>query len=127
MVFTVINGLQFMNPRMMVKKGGKCPPGNINEWFLEASGLKEHVLKKLPKPIASKIKFDQTTFGRYPENLLISRRRFNKAYAVCPCSVQLQALACLHGLICFALGNCMYAYHIRGVNDQPHIVSILML
>lgn len=74
--------LQFMNPKMMVKKGGKCPPGNINSWFFEASGLKEHVLKKLPKQVASKINFEQTTFGRYPENLLISRRRFNHAYAV---------------------------------------------
>lgn len=72
---------EFMNPKMMVKKGGKCPPGNINNWFFEASGLKEHVLKKLPKQVASKINFEQTTFGRYPENLLISRRRFNHAYA----------------------------------------------
>lgn len=71
-----------MNPKLMVKKGGKCPPGNINDWFFEANGLKEHVLKKLPKQIASKLNVDQTSFGRYPENLLISRRRYNKAYAV---------------------------------------------
>ena len=88
-----------MNPKLMVKKGGKCPPGNINDWFFEASGLKEHVLKKLPKAVASKINVDQTTFGRYPENLLISRRRFNKAYAVKTCSKQagvdvLPVLAC---------------------------------
>ena len=71
-----------MNPKLMVKKGGKCPPGNINDWFFEANGLKEHLIKKLPKPVAQKLNVDQTSFGRYPENLLISRKRFNKAYKV---------------------------------------------
>ena len=71
-----------MNPKLMVKKGGKCPPGNINDWFFEANSLKEHLLKKLPKPIAQKINVEQSSFGRYPENLLISRKRYNKAYKV---------------------------------------------
>lgn len=74
--------LQFMNPKMMVKKGGKCPDGHINSWFFEGNGLKEHVSKKLPKQTASKVQFGQKDFKRYPENLLNSRRRYNRAFQV---------------------------------------------
>lgn len=74
--------LQFMNPKMMVKKGGKCPEGHINSWFFEGNGLKDHVSKKLPKAIASKLQFGQSDFKRYPENLLNSRRRYNRAFQV---------------------------------------------
>ena len=74
--------LQFMNPKMMVKKGGKCPDGHINSWFFEGNGLKEHVSKKLPKATASKLQIGQSDFKRYPENLLNSRQRFNRAFQV---------------------------------------------
>ncbi|KAL3132345.1 hypothetical protein ABBQ32_008922 [Trebouxia sp. C0010 RCD-2024] len=71
---------EFMNPKMMVKKGGKCPEGHINSWFFEGNGLKEHVAKKLPKQTASKLQYGQLDFKRYPENLLNSRRRYNRAF-----------------------------------------------
>lgn len=71
-----------MNPKMMVKKGGKCPEGHINSWFFEGNGLKEHVAKKLPKQTASKLQYGQLDFKRYPENLLNSRRRYNRAFQV---------------------------------------------
>jgi len=71
-----------MNPKLMVKKGGKCPPGGINTWFFEGNGLKDHVHKKLPSTTASKMQVGKPNFGHYPENLLISRRRFSKAFQV---------------------------------------------
>ncbi|DBA67670.1 TPA: hypothetical protein ACH3X2_001262 [Trebouxia sp. C0005] len=71
---------EFMNPKLMVKKGGKCPPGDINTWFFEGDGLKDHVHKKLPSTTASKMQVGRPNFGQYPENLLISRRRFSKAF-----------------------------------------------
>jgi hypothetical protein len=71
-----------MNPKLMVKKGGKCPPGDINTWFFEGNGLKDHVQKKLPSTTASKVQVGKPNFGHYPENLLISRRRFSKAFQV---------------------------------------------
>lgn len=71
---------EFMNPKLMVKKGGKCPPGDINTWFFEGNGLKDHVYKKLPSTTASKMQVGRPNFGQYPENLLISRRRFSKAF-----------------------------------------------
>lgn len=71
-----------MNPKLMVKKGGKCPPGDINTWFFEGNGLKDHVHKKLPSATASKMQVGTPSFGRFPENLLISRRRFGKAFQV---------------------------------------------
>ena len=71
-----------MNPKLMVKKGGKCPPGDINTWFFEGNGLKDHVHKKLPSATASKVQVGTPSFGRFPENLLISRRRFGKAFQV---------------------------------------------
>lgn len=74
--------LQFMNPKLMVKKDGKCPPGDINTWFFEGNGLKDHVHKKLPSTTASKMQVGKPNFGHYPENLLISRRRFSKAFQV---------------------------------------------
>ena len=74
--------LQFMNPKMMVKKGGRCPDGNINDWFFEGNGLQDHVSKKLPKETASKLHVGKSRFGKYPENLLNSRRRFGKAFQV---------------------------------------------
>ena len=80
---SVSRGMQFMNPKMMVKKGGKCPEGDINTWFFEGDSLRDHVHKKLPKATASKMQIGQTKFGQYPENLLMSRRRFGKAFQVC--------------------------------------------
>lgn len=80
----------------MVKKGGKCPDGHINSWFFEGNGLKDHVSKKLPKATASKLHIGQPDFKRYPENLLNSRRRYNRAFQVltgfCPSTNCLEAL-----------------------------------
>lgn len=87
--------LQFMNPKMMVKKGGKCPEGHINSWFFEGNGLKEHVAKKLPKQTASKLQYGQLDFKRYPENLLNSRRRYNRAFQVAIIFNVLRTLATL--------------------------------
>lgn len=81
-----------MNPKLMVKKGGKCPPGDINTWFFEGNGLKDHVHKKLPSATASKMQVGTPNFGRFPENLLISRRRFGKAF-------QVPSLLCVSWLI----------------------------
>ena len=41
--------LQFLNPWIMVKKGGKLPPGHINDWFWEDKDMKDYMATRLPK------------------------------------------------------------------------------
>ncbi|KAK9816577.1 hypothetical protein WJX72_002145 [[Myrmecia] bisecta] len=72
---------EFMNPGIMVKKGGSVPPGHINNWFWEKGNtLKEHLSLKLPKEIFSQINIGQDRFGRFPENLANSRKRYIRAF-----------------------------------------------
>ena len=33
----------------MVKKGGKLPPGHINEWFWEDKDMKDYIATRLPQ------------------------------------------------------------------------------
>lgn len=39
---------QFLAPFIMVKKGGKLPEGNINDWFFEKGDLKSSLPGRLP-------------------------------------------------------------------------------
>lgn len=71
---------EFLNPWIMVKKGGKLPPGHINEWFWEDKDMKDYIATRLPQDIASRVKYGQQTFLRFPENLLNSRARYAKAF-----------------------------------------------
>ncbi|DBA67607.1 hypothetical protein WJX79_004788 [Trebouxia sp. C0005] len=71
---------EFLNPWIMVKKGGKLPQGHINDWFWEDKDMKDYMATRLPKDIASRIKYGQQTFLRFPENLLNSRARYAKAF-----------------------------------------------
>lgn len=71
---------EFLNPSIMVKKGGSVPPGNINEWFFKGGDLKSHVKHQIPQDIANKVKIGRTRFEKYPENLLSSRRRYIHAF-----------------------------------------------
>ena len=101
-----------MNPKLMVKKGGRCPDGDINNWFLEGKDLKDHVGKKLPKETANQLQIGQPKFGRYPENLLISRRRFTRAFNVCPNVVYSQRavkllIGCLQGVLEHRMHACI--------------------
>lgn len=41
-------GAQFLNPMILVKKGGKLPEGHIQSWFWERGNLKESLALKLP-------------------------------------------------------------------------------
>ena len=45
--------LQFLNPWIMVKKGGKLPPGHINDWFWEDKDMKDYMATRLPKGVMS--------------------------------------------------------------------------
>ena len=40
--------VQFLAPFIMVKKGGKLPEGNINDWFFERGDLKSSLPGRLP-------------------------------------------------------------------------------
>lgn len=71
---------EFLNPWIMVKKGGKLPAGHINDWFWEEKDMKNYMATRLPTEIASRVKFGQQTFLRFPENLLNSRARYAKAF-----------------------------------------------
>ena len=39
---------QFLAPFIMVKKGGKLPEGNINNWFFERGDLKSSLPGRMP-------------------------------------------------------------------------------
>ena len=39
---------QFLNPMILVKKGGKLPEGHIQSWFWERGNLKDSLPLKLP-------------------------------------------------------------------------------
>ena len=41
-------GAQFLNPMILVKKGGKLPEGHIQSWFWERGNLKDSLALKLP-------------------------------------------------------------------------------
>ena len=41
-------GAQFLNPMILVKKGGKLPEGHIQSWFWEKGNLKDCLPLKLP-------------------------------------------------------------------------------
>ncbi|KAL3136249.1 hypothetical protein ABBQ32_007258 [Trebouxia sp. C0010 RCD-2024] len=71
---------EFLNPWIMVKKGGKLPEGHINDWFWEKKSMPDFMASRLPKDIASQVKYGQQTFLRFPENLLNSRARYTKAF-----------------------------------------------
>ena len=40
--------MQFLAPFIMVKKGGKLPEGNINDWFFEKGDLKSSLPGRMP-------------------------------------------------------------------------------
>ena len=40
--------IQFLAPFIMVKKGGKLPEGNINDWFFEKGDLKSSLPGRMP-------------------------------------------------------------------------------
>eukprot|EP00884_Botryococcus_braunii_P010498 jgi/Botrbrau1/1944/Bobra.0005s0037.2 len=71
---------EFLNPRILVRKGGKVPPGNINDWFFEGGDFEHHIRKRFPADIAERVGVGETRFGRYPENLLNSRARYMRAF-----------------------------------------------
>jgi len=39
---------QFLNPMILVKKGGKLPGGHIQSWFWERGSLRDSLPLKLP-------------------------------------------------------------------------------
>jgi hypothetical protein len=39
---------QFLNPMILVKKGGKLPRGHIQSWFWERGNLRDSLPLKLP-------------------------------------------------------------------------------
>ena len=41
--------MQFLNPWIMVKKGGKLPAGHINDWFWEDKSMQDYIATRLPK------------------------------------------------------------------------------
>ena len=43
-----ISAMQFLAPFIMVKKGGKLPEGNINDWFFEKGDLKSSLPGRMP-------------------------------------------------------------------------------
>ena len=45
--------LQFLNPWIMVKKGGKLPVGHINDWFWEDKSMPDYIATRLPKGMYS--------------------------------------------------------------------------
>ena len=45
--------LQFLNPWIMVKKGGKLPVGHINDWFWEDKSMQDYIATRLPKGMYS--------------------------------------------------------------------------
>ena len=45
--------LQFLNPWIMVKKGGKLPEGHINDWFWENKDMKGYIASRLPAGLPS--------------------------------------------------------------------------
>jgi broad specificity phosphatase PhoE len=71
---------EFLNPWIMVKKGGTLPEGNINNWFWEKGNMRDSLTAKLPPEVGSKVQWGLDTFKRYPENLLNSRARYAKAF-----------------------------------------------
>ena len=44
-----LDAVQFLNPWIMVKKGGKLPEGHINDWFWEDKSMKDYLATRLPK------------------------------------------------------------------------------
>jgi hypothetical protein len=45
--------VQFLNPRILVRKGGKVPDGHINDWFFLDGDLEGHIKKRFPEGQAS--------------------------------------------------------------------------
>ncbi|KAK9840748.1 hypothetical protein WJX81_002154 [Elliptochloris bilobata] len=88
---------EFLNPMILVKKGGKLPAGHIQSWFWERGNLKDSLSLKLPPHIASKVKVGQTEFKRYPENLLNSRVRYGRAFQDIADEAQGNVLIVTHG------------------------------
>ena len=41
--------VQFLNPWIMVKKGGKLPEGHINDWFWEKKSMPDYMASRLPE------------------------------------------------------------------------------
>ena len=50
-------GAQFLNPMILVKKGGKLPGGHIQSWFWERGSLRDSLPLKLPPRARPRARF----------------------------------------------------------------------
>jgi len=50
-----VPAVQFLAPFIMVKKGGKLPEGNINDWFFEKGDLKSSLPGRMPAGASTQV------------------------------------------------------------------------
>ncbi|KAK9814497.1 hypothetical protein WJX72_006792 [[Myrmecia] bisecta] len=88
---------ELLYPRIMVKNGARLPEGHINDWFWERGSMQDSLPPKLPKEVMAKIKLGQQTFGRFPENLINSRPRFERGFQEAADATEGNVLVVTHG------------------------------